>query len=647
MSRLLLAVALAFVTVVPAAGQVAGRWSLTLTGGIPPSVRGELRLSEDDDRLTGTLTLETRDSEPAQITGARLSSDGALEFHAELAGGMRFLGRWNGVELRGQAFAGDSLPRAWVASRLAEGAEYYPALPRFTLHQIIAGREDTTIRLPGRWAAAAQAAPRLASVDSNYLRLARTAGLAALSNHDLATARARRAMGALDRSALVAVVQRALFEIRAAIRSDAARQQFDQLFHPGGRWLTDLHDVALANARLRDGAVTWRSALPALVGVGLSRDAAEDDAILLALYRLTVLSLSDSAAFQAVIGDMRVADSVSAGRVLLLLAGYARATEWYAEAMKFFLTQPWAPVGQGRVASLEELVSDAWGRGPLPVPEIRPHLFGYPQAVPRVAVPSELFDRLVTAENRPAVEWLARHGKGELLRTLQRLPAPFEDNASLALAGRTIWFTSVGRQAERSAGGFLEPRDAILIDPGYVPVLALGTLVHEWQHILFERERLRPGGPGWPDPSADRVVTLRGADPYLAEGFAEWRAEEILRPLTERFPLLGLGEAEKRAGMARGQRDDPHLLGYLLVKVLAEVEPDPRRLQTLLIRYSGDPRGLSRLPAVSRALVGSPDVSDRALPAPGYQVLIPETRFTVEDGYPEVVSTRVIVPSEK
>ena len=44
------------------------------------------------------------------------------------------------------------------------------------------------------------------------------------------------------------------------------------------------------------------------------------------------------------------------------------------------------------------------------------------------------------------------------------------------------------------------------------------------------------------------VVELPGIEPYLAEGFAEWSTERILAPLVARWPLLALGELEKRGG---------------------------------------------------------------------------------------------------
>src|SRR6185436_3814435 len=112
----------------------------------------------------------------------------------------------------------------------------------------------------------------------------------------------------------------------------------------------------------------------------------------------------------------------------------------------------------------------------------------------------------------------------------------------LDLSGQRYRVTSVGLAGTESFNGFLEPRDLVLLDPSYEPLLALGTLVHEWQHLLHEH--LRDSAAVF--PVAGGPVRLTQLNPFLAEGLAEWAAEQILLPVSERYPLLRFGEAEKR-----------------------------------------------------------------------------------------------------
>ena len=61
------------------AAQVQGRWRLVLSPALDIQVRGDLRLTEDNGRLSGTLLLETSDSAPLPVTGQVLP-DGQVEF---------------------------------------------------------------------------------------------------------------------------------------------------------------------------------------------------------------------------------------------------------------------------------------------------------------------------------------------------------------------------------------------------------------------------------------------------------------------------------------------------------------------------------------------------------------------------------------
>jgi hypothetical protein len=525
-------------------------------------------------------------------------------------------------------------------------------LPRFTLRQIIAGRNDSLFRIPGPWIRAATVIPPDSLALVAYIEAASRSGVTPLAGSTLAAQRSQHVMGLFHRAELVAAARHTLESIRSTIPTDLTRARFDRIFRIRGAWLTDLHDAALSWAQSRHGTISWESARRALtragwIPVGDTADATET--VPRALYGLRVLAANDSTAFAAAQADLLRADSASAGEVMLLLNGYADGQRWYAEAVGFFLSEPWIPDGKsGR--SIGEMVRDDWrtirgadAESPIITPEIRTWLFGYPQAVPHYSVPPALFHRLVSADNVQARLWLQDQGPSALLQALRRLPTGDTSLVLLQFGRETVRLSTVSRYAHESLNGFLEPRDIIEIDPGYSPLLALGAVVHEWQHLTFRRIQLDTFAARLPQ-RAVRIVRLPDLQPYLAEGFAEWSAERILGPVVARWPLLGLGELEKRAGLARESARDEHALGYVLIKQLAAVLNDAAATTRMLLRHAEDPSGISAEPALRAGWRQYRAAPDYAFAAPMRRVLIPEVTFTLEDGFPDVVSTRILVP---
>ncbi|HWN18458.1 MAG TPA: hypothetical protein VNO19_06030 [Gemmatimonadales bacterium] len=521
-------------------------------------------------------------------------------------------------------------------------------MPRFTLREIVAGRNDTLTRIPGRWVHAALAAAPDSWATAAYHEAATRSGITPLTGSALASERSYHVMGLYRRRELTAAAQQTLAAIRATLPADSTRVRFDHLFRPRGEWIVDVHDAALAWARSRAPGIGWGTASRSLAAAHWldKGDSRAEEAVPRALYGLMVLAASDSAAFRAARSDLWRADSVAANAVLLLLAGYAESQNWFVDALRFFLAQPWIPDGaQG--LSLADIVREDWRRvgssaaGTLP--EIRPHLFGYPQAVPHYGVPPALFQHLVRADNQGARNWLERHGQASLLRALRWLPAGDTSLVLLQVGSEAIRLTTVPRQSRESLNGFLEPGNAIAIDPGYSPLLALGAVVHEWQHLIFRQQQLEEFAQRLPARAA-AVVELPGIEPYLAEGFAEWSTERMLTPVVARWPLMGLGEREKRAGLAQENTDDQHSIGYALVRALAAEMSDPAAITKLLLRHAAQPSTLAtgrQLPRAWRAYAGKPD---RVFPVPASKILVPEVTFTIEDGVPGVVASRILIP---
>ena len=521
--------------------------------------------------------------------------------------------------------------------------------PRFTLHEIVIERNDSSVRIPGRWLLAATIAFPESLATQAYARAAQRSGVAPLAGAVLASQRSQQVMGLYRRAELVDAIHRNLDSIRAAIPTDSTRARFDRIFRPNGEWIVDLHDAALAWTQSRIPGFRESDAWPALVAshwVDPQDSMAAPEVLPRAIYGLAVLAGTDSAGFRTATAGLRRADSVAAASVLALLQGYTESLRWYSDALEFLLNAAWLPDGGGK--SVGDLVRSFW-RGALgndvavAQATIQPRWFGYPQAVPQYGVPGPLFTHLVRAENAEGKAWLERQGQAALLRSLRWLPQGDSTLALLRTGTETLRLTTVSRQAKESLNGFLEPHDAIAIDPGYSPLLALGAVVHEWQHLLF-RSRQLEAVAGRLSRGTTSVIGLPGIEPHLAEGFAEWSAERILDPVTQRWPLVALGELEKRAALVQNEADDQHVLGYALVRALAAALPDPRATTGLLLRHASAPSALLKEPSLRTAWSkyrGSADLTPTQKPP---RLLLPEVTFTIEDGIPDVESTRILLP---
>ena len=613
--------------------QVEGRWALALGGGVTGRLRGELVLAQEEEEWRGTIWLEGHER-PVALLDADVSRGGELRFDTDADGGLEFRGSLRGDVLHGTARADTGAVRPWTAARLQEITEFYPTLPRFTQREIVLGVRPGQGRLPGGWVAAARARP----VDDSdrYRELARAAGMEPLAGADLQSVSASRALGRARREELVAASRRTLSDIGAQLPSGGPRQAFHRIFRPRGAWLTDLRDAALHFADVRMPGLTPERALPGLRALGwIDSSVTQPEAVVDALYRLRVLEATDSSFAAALTSDLRRARPGEATVISAWLDAFRMAERWHASAVQFLLMVPW--IGGETASSPLMLAASGWEAvlDSLPIPEVRSRHFSYPQAVPRYSIPAPLFDRLYVAENWAAGQWLERHGREALLLAARQAAPDFGPEAAIDLGPDTVMLTTVRQQAEVRTSGFLEPADVIEVDPSYVPLLALGAALHEWQHLAFERvRRLRMAR------DTSDIVALHAPNAWVAEGVAEWRTGRVLRQLAGRFPLLAMGEHEKRLRIARASPDEPHVLGYLLVDALAAAMPNESARLELLVRASDDPALVMQtgLAEAWRQHASAPDI---VLGSRGGRALVPEMTFTVEDGYPDVIRLRI------
>jgi hypothetical protein len=123
---------------------------------------------------------------------------------------------------------------------------------------------------------------------------------------------------------------------------------------------------------------------------------------------------------------------------------------------------------------------------------------------------------------------------------------------------------------------------------------------------------------------------------------AEAWSERVLSPAHAAVPLVAVGEVEKRARLARSERDDPHVLGYLAVRAaLAAVSPGQQGAALARLLELGGVTEMATDPAFApgwRRHAGAPDV---VLPFASRRFLVPETTFTVQDGVPDAVGATI------
>ena len=513
------------------------------------------------------------------------------------------------------------------------------ALPRFRQLQIRVIPASPTLTIPGRWLAAATALGETPeAMRAAYTELALRSRLTPLTQDSVTRFGLLRVMGVFRREELVSATVATLEKIRAQLSGDTVLARFDHLFRPNGRWQVDIHDVALVRARRPFPTLSWASTRSALAAAGLLENETPGvESVPFALYRLYVQSKTDTAAFQSARAKLLRHDNAATAQITALLTGYEEAAEWFVNALRFLLEQSWIP-SHGNKQSPAALVRAMWG-APVPVPEIRARPFGYPEGAVRIGADSIMVRSLLQPENRPAEEWLRENGAEELVATLHLLGLPASEQIRFKAGNDVYRLSSVKEYASESFSGFFEPRDLILLDPSYQPLLALGTLLHEWQHILGEHARHADRASGAYRVTAEEAVLVQ-LDPFLAEGFAEWLSEVILADAVNEFPLLGLGEAEKRVSLSQ---NDPHQMGYLMVRAVARTLNNVQATRLLLVRSASSPDLVLRDPRIRRAWVSHRGM-DRMMNRRGEPLLLPMAVFTIEDGYPDLVQSQIIAP---
>lgn len=607
-----------------AAQSVTGRWSLQLRGPVAID-RGDLRIAGD----SGRLLMESADTTWLPVVVHRGEGDSIV---LVVAGRVRLAGSVSGDAMRGELHGGDAPPARWEAQRIPPGIERWPVRPRLRVRQVVVGRDDSMAVFSDEWRSRILTSPALLA---EHAALAARVGFPPGGIAEIAD-RAQQIVLGFDPVGRQAATR----QLEAIARSPAADREFDVIFRTAtGGWRLDLHDVAWqqALAQVPPAALASDSLAAALIRLGAVRDRPMGEpALIHAVWQFwgRLRNGSAGASDPAIAAGEAAVPGLRGLRALL--DGYDAGVRWWQRAVDWLLRRSWVPV-EGGWRSPVDLVATFWERDGLALPTIEPHHFGSMQAVPIIGA-ERLNALLLVGANATGEEFLAAPtGPRDALAAWRALEFGEASPLRITVGPQTMTLASPATLARSRLGGFLAAEPAIRIDPGIMPIFAVGTVVHEWQHLLFEAARMaEPASPAI--RSADWGVRLVEADPWLGEGAAEWATERVFAPALDSTPLFALLEAEKRLSIGAGLPDDTHVLGYLLVRAAMNRVDDAAALRRLLVAELHDPVAL----AVAIGLGGP---ATRRIPRPPTLVIIPEVTFTFDGGIADGAVRRVIVPA--
>lgn len=585
----------------------AERWELEIVG--PATVEhGEMRFEGG----AGRIVLESADSFFVPLA-ALVRTDSSISFTVAKSQ-RRFTGRITGHEMRGTMRDVDGSTFAWDAQQILAGSPRWPVPPRLTVRQLETGSDLASVTVPGAWRA------RLLTdrqVVAEYDSVTHRAGIVAWHGSELRARAAQLQLG-LDRPVREAIRR----TLEAVERSPAATPRFRALFLGTRGLRLDLHDMALEAAlRIRPTFDLGR-ALSVIWKITPGTQAPLDSTALREISWRFWSRLQNERPLADALDSLRREDPAGTTDALVLMRGYDEAEHWWLDATDWLMEQPWiGPPAQ--MQSPVALVRRFWDDDSLALPRIVTQHYAAPEAFP---VPSmaPIIHRLIRPANAIAADWLAANDPEEVLAAWRRLDwgEPFR----VVTQGRSRYLTSPAVEARTHAGGLLALESRILIDPGVPPLLAVATLVHEWQHLILADRRLRGRAPGVRE-NADQVQLLED-NAWLAEGAAEWATDEILAPAAQGAPIVLAIGASRRLAIEALTRDDPHALGYRLVRAAATRAGRPRLVRDRLTAWLHDLGGFARV----SGLAGKGNAPPLVLVRPVNAAVIPEVTFVLDGG---------------
>ncbi len=586
---------------------VAERWELEIRG--PATFEhGELRF----EGATGQVVLESADS--LFLPLAKLTRTDSLISFAIPAMHRRFEGTIEASGMGGTMIESDGSKSTWNAQRIPPGANRWPVPPRLTVRQIETGSDAAQVVIPGAWRALL---PDERRITAEYDTISRAAGLAPWHGSELHSRSAQIQLG------LDVLVRESIRRVLTGIESSPAADARFKRYFRGPRGLRlDINDMALDIALRFKPDLRLDRAMTPIVKLEATTSFALDSAAMREMAWRFWSRWSRDSSLSRALDSLEAEGSPGVSDTRVLLHGYDLAALEWPDAVHWLMTARWVDTPQGP-RSPQQLVAAFWDVDSLPLPYIEVTHFGNPEAFPSPSV-KPILSRLIKPANAIAADWLVQGNQSEVLDAWRAFDwgEPFR-----VVAGtHSRYVTSPAVEVRTHAGGLLETGDRILIDPGVPPVLAVATLIHEWQHLIQSRRRLEGNAPGLREDGNE--IRLLEDDPWLAEGFAEWATDLILAPARRQAPLLLAISQARRLAIQGMTSDDPHVLGYRLVRAAADRVRDPRLVRDRLTRLLHDLPGFARI----SGLAGRSSRPALTLLRPVNAAVIPEVTFVFDGG---------------
>ena len=591
----------------PPGSKAAERWELEIDG--PATIEhGELRFEGG----TGKVVLQSADSLFLPLEQL-VRNDSQISF--SIASMQR---RFDGV-IAGGKMAGSMIDRdgslfTWNAQPIRAGAKRWPVPPRITVRQLQTGSDMAQVKVPGAWRAIL---PDTVRLDAEYAAIAKEAGFDSWHGDQL-LARSEQMQLGLDPSVRESIRR----GLEAIEKTPAAARGFAALFKGARGWRVDLHDVALEMAlRMQPGFRLDQAMTPILSLTPPGLAPLDSTAELEIAWRFWSRFRSDSL-FALRLDSLEQSNPAGVIAVRALIRGYDFAREWWLNAVRWLMIESWVTTPQGARSPIN-LVSAFWGKAPLPLPEFWARYFSAPEAFPSPSV-KPILSRLIKPANAIAADWLVQGDQGEVLEAWRSLDwgEPFR----VVSGRRSRYLTSPAVEARSHGGELLATWDQVLIGPGIPPLLAVATLTHEWQHLILFGRRLQGTAPAVLE-NADEIRLLED-DPWLAEGAAEWATDLILAPCRAQAPVLLAISQARRLALQQRTSDDPHALGYRLVRAAADRARNPQVVRDRLTLLLHDLAGFARV----SGLAGKSSRAPLTLLRPVNAAVIPEVTFVFDEG---------------
>ncbi|MGH7582046.1 MAG: hypothetical protein ACREL5_02325 [Gemmatimonadales bacterium] len=586
------------------------------------SINGDLRFEGD----SGRILLEHDDSAFQPLRDLHVAG-GHVAFTLA-RGGRHFDGTITDTLMWGTGRDDHGAVWTWRALPLPAGSRRWPVPPRLTVRQLLLGNTTPRDTIPGRWLAAL---PPTSTIEAEVAAGERAAALPPIPARRR-NARATQLMlglGPFGREAEAGIID----HIAASPAGDAV---FRSLFQTSRGRRTDIFDVLSGEAaHYVSYGFELSAAARGLVAIGALAQPFDTAAVRYAIWQLWAHMAGDTAALVRQLTPLEKTDAMAAGSVRAAVAGFDDAVEWWQRAVHWLLTRTWLRTPDGWRSPVQ-LMARFWGVDSLPLPAIRPAHFGSADANPVIGV-AHIARYLVRADNASAAEWLTEGGGRDALAAW--LPLHWgELPLTVSIAGHDEVVMSPGAEADSHPAGFFGDSDAIRIDPAITPLAAIPVILHEWTHLIVAQRRLT--GPRPLGLSATVTeVRLRHDDPWLAEGLAEWAADEMLQPAGTDGAWLRLTQAEKRLAIAGRDSLDPHVLGYRMVRAAA-ARLGPVRTRDRLVAALDN----ARRAAANLGFAGGAGRAPLLLDLPVTSAVLPEVTFTWDDGVVFGMSRRLVVP---